>query len=78
MPHFTPECSDKVVYTTVDEAHSGPADDMGAFLGKLKKDLCIGVDGYPKYRIAGNFRMVLIFVYFVCSIPYTKIKPTKI
>ena len=30
------------------------------------------------YRIAGNFRMVLIFVYFVCSIPYTKIKTTKI
>ena len=30
------------------------------------------------YRIAGNFRMVLIFVYFVCSIPYTKIKTAKI
>jgi hypothetical protein len=28
--------------------------------------------------IAGNFRMVLIFVYFVCSFPYTKIKTTKI
>ena len=24
------------------------------------------------YRIAGNFRMVLIFIYFVCSIPYTQ------
>ena len=23
------------------------------------------------YCIAGNFRMMLIFVYFVCSIPYT-------
>ena len=30
------------------------------------------------YRIAGNFRMVLVFVYFVCSIPYTKIKTAKI
>ena len=27
---------------------------MGAFLGKLKKDLCIGVDGYPKYVIIGE------------------------
>ena len=34
MPHFTPESSDKVVYTTVDEAHSGSADDVGAFLAK--------------------------------------------
>ena len=25
-----------------------------------------------------DFRMVLIFVYFVCSIPYTKIKTAKI
>ena len=30
------------------------------------------------YCIAGNFRMVLIFVYFVCAIPYTKIKIAKI
>ena len=29
-------------------------------------------------RIAGNFRMVTIFIYFVCSIPYTKIKTAKI
>ena len=59
MPHFTPEyysdkCSDKVVYTTVDQAHSGSVD-VGAFLGKLiKKDLCIGFDGYPKYVIIGE------------------------
>ena len=37
MPHFTPACSDKVVYTTVDEAHSGSADDVGAFLAQIKK-----------------------------------------
>ena len=54
MPHFTPECSDKVVYTTVDEGHSGSGDDMGAFLDKLKKNLRIGVDGYPKYVIIGG------------------------
>ena len=35
-------------------------------------------NGGSSYRIAGNFRMVLIFVYFVCSIPYTKIKTVKI
>ena len=54
MPHFTPECSDKIVYTTVDEAHSGSVDDVGAFLAKLKKDLCIGVTGYPQYVIIGG------------------------
>ena len=37
MPHFTPACSDKVVYTTVDEAHSGSADEVGALLAILKK-----------------------------------------
>ena len=30
------------------------------------------------YCIAGNFRMVLIFVYFICSIPYTKIITVKV
>ena len=54
MPHFTPACSDKVVYTTVDEAHSGSADDVGALLAKLKKDLCIGGYGYLKYVIIGG------------------------
>ena len=29
-------------------------------------------------RIAGKFCMVLIFVYFICSIPYTKLKTAKI
>jgi hypothetical protein len=32
---------------------------------------------HDNYRIAGNFRMVLFFVYFVRSIPYAKIKTTK-
>ena len=42
MPHWTPEGSDKVVYTTVDEAHSGSADDVSSYLFTLKKDLHIG------------------------------------
>ena len=33
---------DKVVYTTVDDAHSGSLDDVGIFLAKLKKDVRIG------------------------------------
>ncbi len=37
----------------------------------------IGREHNNIYRIAGNVRMVLIFVYFVCSIPYTKIKNYK-
>ena len=51
---------------------------------KLASGLSSGIDAIThalrvnRYRIAGNFRMVLIFVYFVCSIPYTKIKTAKI
>ena len=54
MPHWTPEGSDKVVYTTVDEAHSGSADDVSSYLFTLKKDLHIGEDGYPKYILLGG------------------------
>ena len=54
MPHFTLKTSDTIVYTTVDEAHSSSADDVGAFLAKLKKDMCIDTDGYPKYAIVGG------------------------
>ena len=49
MSHWTSESSDSVVYATVDEAHLGSAEDVGSFLVKLKKDLNIGEDGYPKY-----------------------------
>ena len=38
MPHWTSEDGDKVVYTTVDEAHSGSVDDVSSFLLTLKKD----------------------------------------
>ena len=54
VPHFTPACTDKVVYTTVDEAHSGSADGVGTFLAKLKKDLCMSGDGFKKYVIIGD------------------------
>ena len=36
MPHWTSEDGDKVVYTTVDEAHSGSVDDVSSFLLTLK------------------------------------------
>ena len=40
MSHWTSETKDKIVYTTVDEAHSGLVD--VTTLHKLKKDLQIG------------------------------------
>ena len=54
MPHWTSERSDKVVYATVCEAHSGSADDVGSYLFKLRKDLHIGEDGCPKYVLMGG------------------------
>ena len=54
MSHWTPESSDRVVYATVDEAHSGSIDDVGSYLVKLKRDLHIGERGYPKYVILGG------------------------
>ena len=49
MPHWTPEDSHKVVYATVNEAHSGSANDVSSYLSELRKDLHIGEGGYPKY-----------------------------
>ena len=37
MPNWTPNVPDRVVYTTVDEAHSGSVQEVGKFLSKLKK-----------------------------------------
>ena len=54
MSNWMPEAADKVVYTTVDEAHSGSVHDVGKSLSKLKEDLCIGKDGYPSYVIIGD------------------------
>jgi hypothetical protein len=54
MSNWTPEAADKVVYTTVDEAHSGSVHDVGKYLSKLKEDLCIGKDGYSSYVILGG------------------------
>ena len=49
MPHRTSESGDKIIYTTVDEAHSGSVGDVGSFLLKLKKDLHIGNTEFPKF-----------------------------
>ena len=54
MPHWTPEGSDKVVYATVNEAHSGSADDVSSYLFELRTDLHIGEAGYPKYVLLGG------------------------
>ena len=54
MSNWTPEVADKVVYITVDEAHSGSVQDVGKILSKLKEDLCIGKDGYPSHVILGD------------------------
>ncbi len=54
MPHWTPKSPDKIVYTTVDEAHSSSMVDVGRFLKKLKDDLCIGTEGYPSYVVVGE------------------------
>ena len=54
LAHWTSAHSDKIVYTTVDEAHSSSTDDVGSYLGKLKQDLCIGLEGYPKYVVIGG------------------------
>lgn len=54
MQHWNPDSPDNVVYATVDEAHSGSIDDVGSYLVKLKKDLHIGEDGYPKFVILGG------------------------
>ena len=36
LPHWTSACNDKIVYTTVVEAHSSSTDDVGTYLAKLK------------------------------------------
>ena len=54
MPHWTTEGSDKVVYATVSEAHSGSADDVSSYLLEFRKDLHIGEVGYPKYVLMGG------------------------
>ena len=55
MPHWTPSQKDKIVYVTIDEALSGSAVDIEAYLLKLKRDLHIGEEGYPtQVTIAGD------------------------
>ena len=55
MPHWTPAAKDNIVYATIDEALSGSIADIEAYLIKLKKDLHIGEEGYPKLvTLAGD------------------------
>ena len=54
MSHWTPIKSEVVVYTTVAEAYSGSIDDVGKFVMKLKDDLKLGTDGFPKYLVIGG------------------------
>ena len=55
MPHWTPPAKDNIVYATVDEVLSGNIIDIEAYLSKLKKDLYIGEEGYPKLvTLAGD------------------------
>ena len=53
MPHNTPTPSDKVVFTLVDEAYSGSAEDVGKLV-ELKTELHIGEEGFPAYIIIGG------------------------
>ena len=48
LPHWTPPAGDKIVYTTVEEAGSASITDVASYLDKLKVDLHIGEEGYPK------------------------------
>ena len=55
LPHFTPAKGEAIVYTTVDEALASNALEVGAYLDKLKADLCIGMDGHPdKILLTGD------------------------
>lgn len=55
MPHWTPPVKDNIVYATIDEALSGSMADIEAYLMKLKRDLHIGEEGYPKVvTLAGD------------------------
>ena len=60
MPHWTPDGSDKVVYTTVTKAHSGSVDDVSSYLFELRKDLHIGESGYPNYVLVGGDQQTLV------------------
>ena len=62
MPHWTTKCSDKVVYATVSEAHSGSTDDVGSYLFELKRDLHIGEAGYPKYVLMGGDQQTYVIM----------------
>ena len=47
MPHFTPHTRDAVVYVTTEEAQAATLGNVEGYLISLKRELCIGRDGFP-------------------------------
>ena len=70
MSHWTPIKSDVVVYTTVTEAYSGSIDDVSKFVMKLKDDLKIGTDGFPKYLVTGGDQQTYAHISNLLKIKY--------
>ena len=52
LPHWTLSNGDEIVYSTVDEGGSASITDVCKYLDKLKTDLHIGENGYPKKNSA--------------------------
>ena len=55
MPHYTPHTRDAVVYVTIEEAQAATLSDVDGYLIRMKRELCIGQEGFPsKVIIAGD------------------------
>ena len=54
MPTWTPRKADNILYATIEEVYSGSFNDVGKYLVKLKNDLNIGEDGFPRYVVVGG------------------------
>ena len=55
MPHYTPHTRDAVVYVTIEEAQAATLGDVEGYLIRMKRELCIGQEGFPsKVIIAGD------------------------
>lgn len=47
MPHFTPHTRDAIVYVTTEEAQAATLGDVEGYLIRMKRELCIGQEGFP-------------------------------
>ena len=54
LESFTPAESHVIKYATVREAYSGRPEDVASYLIELKKDLCIGQEGFSCYVVVGG------------------------